>query len=154
MGSMPAALLYHQGSHGDAGARIADVILPGAAWCEKDALFVNTEGRVQHAQRATFPPGDAREDWAIIRALSAVLGKTLGFDNHDELREALYTAIPGFADQGGVAVNAFKPQGRKGNHVNAASTCGRAGQWQKLLRDLPDKPSFNDHGRLYRGAGR
>ena len=62
-------------------------------------MFVNTEGRVQHAQRATFPPGDAREDWAIIRALSAVLGKTLGFDNHDELREALYTAIPGFADR-------------------------------------------------------
>ena len=109
-----SCFVIYQGSHGDAGARIADVILPGAAWCEKDALFVNTEGRVQHAQRATFPPGDAREDWAIIRALSAVLGKTLGFDNHDELREALYTAIPGFADQGGVAVNAFKPQGRKG----------------------------------------
>ena len=106
--------VIYQGSHGDAGARIADVILPGAAWCEKDALFVNTEGRVQHAQRATFPPGDGREDWAIIRALSAVLGKTLGFDNHDELREALYTSVPGFADQGGVAVNAFKPQGRKG----------------------------------------
>ena len=109
-----SCFVIYQGSHGDAGARIADVILPGAAWCEKDALFVNTEGRVQHAQRATFPPGDAREDWAIIRALSAVLGKTLGFDNHDELREALYTAVPGFADQGGVAVNAFKPQGRKG----------------------------------------
>ena len=109
-----SCFVIYQGSHGDAGARIADVILPGAAWCEKDALFVNTEGRVQHAQRATFPPGDAREDWAIIRALSAVLGKTLGFDNHDELREVLYTAIPGFADQGGVAVNAFKPQGRKG----------------------------------------
>ena len=109
-----SCFVIYQGSHGDAGARIADVILPGAAWCEKDALFVNTEGRVQHAQRATFPPGEAREDWAIIRALSAVLGKTLGFDNHDELREALYTAIPGFADQGGVAVNAFKPQGRKG----------------------------------------
>ena len=109
-----SCFVIYQGSHGDAGARIADVILPGAAWCEKDALFVNTEGRVQHAQRATFPPGDAREDWAIIRALSAVLGKTLGFDNHDELREALYTAIPGFADQGGVAINAFKPQGRKG----------------------------------------
>ena len=91
--------MIYQGSHGDAGARIADVILPGQPGVKKDALFVNTEGRVQHAQRATFPPGDAREDWAIIRALSAVLGKTLGFDNHDELREALYTAIPGFADQ-------------------------------------------------------
>ncbi|MGC6484249.1 MAG: NADH-quinone oxidoreductase subunit NuoG [Candidatus Puniceispirillales bacterium] len=110
--------VIYQGSHGDAGARVADVILPGAAWCEKDALFVNTEGRVQHGQRATFPPGDAREDWAIIRALSAAIGKTLTFDSHDDLRDALYAAHPVFADQNVVAVNAFKPQGRAGT-INA-----------------------------------
>ena len=121
--------VVYQGSHGDAGAQIADVILPGAAWCEKDALFINSEGRVQNAQRASFPPGDAREDWAIIRALSAALGKTLGFDTHDELRDALYAAAPVFADQNVVAVNSFKAQGKAGkinatplNHAIGAGT--------------------------------
>ena len=69
------------GTHGDRGAHRADVILPGAAYTEKQGLYVNTEGRVQMANRAAFPPGDAREDWAIIRALSDVLGKKLPFDS-------------------------------------------------------------------------
>ena len=63
------------GTHGDRGAHRADVILPGAAYTEKSGIYVNTEGRVQMANRAAFPPGDAREDWAIIRALSDVLGQ-------------------------------------------------------------------------------
>ena len=63
------------GHHGDAGAHRADVILPGAAYTEKSGLYVNTEGRVQMANRAVFPPGDAREDWSILRALSQVIGK-------------------------------------------------------------------------------
>ena len=88
--------VIYQGSHGDAGARIADVVLPGAAWCEKDATFTNSEGRVQRAQRATFPPGDAREDWAILRALSDHLGVSLDFDSLDSLRESLVREYPVF----------------------------------------------------------
>ena len=90
--------VIYQGHHGDNGARAADVVLPGAAWCEKDAIFVNSEGRVQYANRASFPPGDARQDWSIIRALSAVLGKTLEFDTHDALRAASLKDVPIFAE--------------------------------------------------------
>ena len=72
------AFVVYIGTHGDHGAHRADVILPGAAYPEKSAIYVNTEGRVQMANRAAFPPGDAREDWAILRALSGVLGQTLG----------------------------------------------------------------------------
>ncbi|HRC26934.1 MAG TPA: NADH-quinone oxidoreductase subunit NuoG, partial [Alphaproteobacteria bacterium] len=78
--------VVYQGHHGDAGAARADVILPGAAYTEKDGLYVNTEGRVQAARRAVFPPGQAREDWAILRALSEVLGKTLPYDSLDSIR--------------------------------------------------------------------
>jgi NADH-quinone oxidoreductase subunit G len=78
------------GTHGDRGAHRADVILPGAAYTEKQGLFVNTEGRVQMADRAAFPPGEAREDWAIIRALSDVLGKKLPFDSLGALRQAIF----------------------------------------------------------------
>jgi NADH-quinone oxidoreductase subunit G len=82
------------GTHGDRGAHRADVILPGAAYTEKSGLFVNTEGRVQVASRAAFPPGEAREDWAIIRALSEVLGKKLPFDSLAALRQAISKAAP------------------------------------------------------------
>ena len=91
------AFVVYQGTHGDKGAHRADVILPGAAYTEKSGTYVNTEGRVQMAERATFPPGDAREDWAILRALSGVLGKTLPFDSLAALRKALYQAHPHFA---------------------------------------------------------
>jgi NADH-quinone oxidoreductase subunit G len=84
------------GTHGDRGAHRADVILPGAAYPEKSALFVNTEGRVQMANRAAFPPGDAREDWAILRALSGVLDHTLPYDSLPQLRQALFAAHPHF----------------------------------------------------------
>jgi NADH-quinone oxidoreductase subunit G len=82
------------GTHGDNGAHRADVVLPGAAYTEKSGLFVNTEGRVQMANRAGFPPGEAREDWAIIRALSDVLGKKLPYDSLAALRQALFKAVP------------------------------------------------------------
>ncbi len=82
------------GTHGDRGAHRADVILPGAAYPEKSAIYVNTEGRVQMAARAAFPPGDAREDWAILRALSDVLGHKLPYDSLSALRQALYAAYP------------------------------------------------------------
>jgi NADH-quinone oxidoreductase subunit G len=82
------------GTHGDRGAHRADVILPGAAYTEKSGIFVNTEGRVQMANRAGFPPGEAREDWAIIRALSDVLGKKLPYDSLPALRQAIFKTTP------------------------------------------------------------
>ena len=91
------AFVIYQGSHGDKGAHRADVILPGAAYTEKSGTYVNTEGRVQMAARATFPPGDAKEDWAILRALSASLGKPLPFDSLSALRRELYAVHPHFA---------------------------------------------------------
>jgi NADH-quinone oxidoreductase subunit G len=92
-----AGFTIYIGSHGDEGAHGADVILPGATYTEKSGLWVNTEGRVQMGNRAGFAPGDAREDWAIIRALSDVLGKKLPFDSLAELRGKLYAAHPHFA---------------------------------------------------------
>jgi NADH-quinone oxidoreductase subunit G len=82
------------GTHGDHGAHRADVILPGAAYTEKSGIYVNTEGRVQMANRAAFPPGDAREDWAIVRALSEVLGKKLLYDSLSALRQAMFKVTP------------------------------------------------------------
>jgi len=82
------------GTHGDRGAHRADVILPGAAYTEKSGIYVNTEGRVQMANRAAFPPGEAREDWAIMRALSEALGKKLAYDSVATLRQALFKAVP------------------------------------------------------------
>jgi len=90
----PGAFVVYIGSHGDRGAHRADVILPGAAYPEKTGTYVNIEGRPQFAERATFPPGDAREDWAILRALSDSLGATLPFDSLSQLRAALYAAHP------------------------------------------------------------
>jgi NADH-quinone oxidoreductase subunit G len=90
------AFVIYQGHHGDVGAKRADVILPGAAYTEKDATYVNTEGRVQLARRAVFPPGDAREDWTIIRALSAALGHTLPYDSLLQLRARMISLNPLF----------------------------------------------------------
>jgi NADH-quinone oxidoreductase subunit G len=94
----PGAFVVYQGTHGDRGAARADVILPGAAYTEKSGTYVNTEGRVQLADRANFPPGDAREDWAILRALSDVLGHKLPFDSLRALRGRLYAAHPHFSE--------------------------------------------------------
>jgi NADH-quinone oxidoreductase subunit G len=88
------AFVVYIGTHGDRGATRADVVLPGAAYPEKSGTYVNTEGRVQMATRAAFPPGDAREDWAILRALSDVLGKKLPYDSLSQLRQALFAAYP------------------------------------------------------------
>ncbi len=96
MHALSSAFVVYIGTHGDAGAHRADVILPGAAYTEKSATYVNTEGRVQMTERAAFPPGDAREDWAILRALSDVLGARLPFDSLAELRAKLYAAHPHF----------------------------------------------------------
>ncbi len=88
------------GHHGDKGAAHADVVLPGASYAEKSGTWVNLEGRVQRGERAVFPPGDAREDWTILRALSAVLGKALPFDTLDQLRAAMAADTPMLAALG------------------------------------------------------
>jgi NADH-quinone oxidoreductase subunit G len=90
----PGPCVVYIGTHGDRGAHRADVILPGAAYPEKSATYVNTEGRVQMTNRAAFPPGEAREDWAILRALSDVLGQKLPYDSLGALRQAMYAAHP------------------------------------------------------------
>jgi NADH-quinone oxidoreductase subunit G len=88
------------GHHGDKGADQADVILPAAAYSEKPGTYVNIEGRVQRGDRAVFPPGDAREDWAILRALSDVLGHKLPFDSFDALRARMAADVPALAQEG------------------------------------------------------
>jgi len=87
--NLDKTFVIYQGSHGDVGAHLADVILPGAAYTEKNATWVNTEGRVQLGNMAIFPPGEAKEDWSIIRALSEVIGNTLPYNSLDELRDAM-----------------------------------------------------------------
>ncbi|MGB2206706.1 MAG: NADH-quinone oxidoreductase subunit NuoG [Parvibaculales bacterium] len=95
--SLGNAFVVYIGSHGDRGAHRADVILPAAAYTEKQATYVNTEGRAQMTEQAATPPGEAREDWKIFRALSARLDVTLPYDNLNELRAAMYEAAPHLA---------------------------------------------------------
>ena len=95
--AMGNAFVIYIGTHGDAGAHRADVILPAAAYTEKAGTYVNTEGRVQVTERAVFPPGEAKEDWAIFRALSAVLGMPLPFNSLRDLRRAMYAEFPHLA---------------------------------------------------------
>jgi len=90
------AFKVYLGTHGDAGAHKADVILPGAAYTEKNGLYVNLEGRVQQGRRAVFPKGEAKEDWSILRALSEVLGAKLPYDSLDQLRAKLFADHPTF----------------------------------------------------------
>jgi len=90
----PGPFVVYIGTHGDSGAHRADVILPGAAYPEKSGIFVNSEGRVQMSSRAAFPPGDAREDWAILRALSEQVGQKLPYDSLAQLRAAIFKAHP------------------------------------------------------------
>jgi NADH-quinone oxidoreductase subunit G len=99
----PRTFVIYIGTHGDRGAQRADVILPGAAYTEKSGIYINTEGRVQMAERAAFPPGDAREDWAILRALSAVVGQQLPYDSLAQLRVALFREFPHLQRIGEVA---------------------------------------------------
>jgi NADH-quinone oxidoreductase subunit G len=96
------AFVIYQGTHGDRGAHRADVILPSATYTEKSGLYVNTEGRVQLANRAIFPPGEAREDWAVIRGLAEAMGVALSFDSLTGLRKALYAAHPHFVVLGAI----------------------------------------------------
>ena len=104
-----SAFVIYQGSHGDRGAHRADIILPAAAYTEENGIFVNTEGRTQLSNRANFPPGEAKENWAIFRALSEELGKRLPFDNLNQLRTLLSELHPGLQQVDEVPINEWKP---------------------------------------------
>ncbi len=108
------AFVVYQGHHGDRGAHRADVILPGAAYTEKDALYVNTEGRAQKARQAVFPPGEAKEDWRIVRALSETVGQKLSYDSLQDIRKALATLNPIFAHVGDIVAAEWKKFGVNG----------------------------------------
>ncbi len=122
-GALGKAFVIYQGSHGDRGAHRADVVLPAAAYTEKSATYVNTEGRAQMTTRAVFPPGEAKEDWAIARALSGVMGKPLPFDNLDALRKAMYAATPSLMRIGAVAT---EDQGAIKKLASGAASLDRA----------------------------
>ncbi|MEL6678829.1 MAG: molybdopterin-dependent oxidoreductase, partial [Pseudomonadota bacterium] len=105
----PGAFVVYQGSHGDRGAHRADVILPGASYTEEPGLFVNTEGRPQEAVRANFAPGEAKDNWAILRALSAELDATLPYNSLRDLRAKLFEAVPHLAAIDAVPENTPEP---------------------------------------------
>jgi NADH-quinone oxidoreductase subunit G len=126
------SFVVYQGHHGDRGAHRADVILPGAAYTEKSVTYVNTEGRAQKTERCVFPPGEAKEDWAILRALSAKAGKTLPYDNLAALRAAMYKAAPSLA-----AVNAVQAALRDGVEALAKVTGSVGGEaFASPIRDF------------------
>ena len=124
--------VVYQGHHGDAGARRADVILPGAAYTEKPGTYVNTEGRVQRGFRAVYPPGEAREDWKILRAFSEVIGHTLPYDSTDALRSRLEQVNPVFARVG------FLPR------FGASDQSGPAGD-PAMISDTPFAPAVANY---------
>jgi len=105
----PGPTVIYQGSHGDRGAHRADIVLPAAAYTEEQGLFVNTEGRPQSAHRASFPPGDAKENWAILRALSGEMGAALPYDDLAALRAAMVAEAPHLAMIDAVPENAWTP---------------------------------------------
>ncbi len=116
------SLKIYIGSHGDAGAAAADIILPGAAWAEKPGTYMNMEGRVQRSLRAIFPPGDAREDWTIFRALADVLGVKLPYDSIDQLRARIAAEWPELGAEG------LTPAPWKAAKLKAAAPSGPARQ--------------------------
>jgi len=109
------SMIVYVGHHGDKGAHAADVILPASAFTEKAGIYVNTEGRVQFAEKAVFAPGDAREDWAILRAIAQVLNVNVGFDSFDELRSALFAEYPALLVDGGLIDFGPLPTGVSGS---------------------------------------
>ncbi|OCC23181.1 NADH-quinone oxidoreductase subunit G [Croceicoccus estronivorus] len=111
------SLKVYIGHHGDNGAHAADIILPAAAYTEKDGTYVNTEGRVQYAEKAIFAPGDAREDWTIIRALADTLGVSIGFDSFAELQATMIAEVPALGEEGLVDYGALPSGGGNASGV-------------------------------------
>ena len=108
------SIVVYIGHHGDKGAHAADVILPAAAFTEKAGTYVNTEGRVQFGEQAVFPPGDAREDWTILRALADALGVSVGFDSFEQLRAAMIAEVPALGVEGLADYGSKLPKGKAG----------------------------------------
>jgi len=113
------AFVVYQGHHGDAGAHRADVILPGAAYTEKNATYVNTEGRVQRTKAAHFPLGEAKEDWAVIRAYSAVAGHQLPYDSLEAVRARMNEINPVFGTVDVLAETSWADFGAAGEMSDA-----------------------------------
>ena len=137
------------GTHGDRGAHRADVILPAATYTEKSAIYVNTEGRVQITGRAAFPPGEAREDWAVIRALSEAMGKKLPYDSLATLRQTIFKAVPHL-----MRVDQIEP----GRADDIKSLAGKGGALEKpafktsdrgFLSHQPDRARLRRHGGMF-----
>ena len=146
MSRLGDAFVIYQGTHGDAGAHRADVILPGAAYTEKSATYVNFEGRAQTVAKAVFAPGEAKEDWTILRALSGVMGKTLPYDTLSALRAAMYK----------VGASAGS-SGRRNARGTVSDRRARGARWERWLRAVrlryrrflshqSDCESFGRHG--------
>jgi NADH-quinone oxidoreductase subunit G len=132
MTALGNAFVIYQGSHGDAGAMRADVILPGSAYTEKSVTYVNLEGRAQLTTKAAFAPGEAKDDWAILRALSAKVGHTLPFDSLAALRAQMYQAAPALA-----RLDTVQPADAAG--LTALSRAGGT------IANVPLKPVIADH---------
>ena len=141
------AFKVYIGHHGDNGARQADLVLPGAAYAEKHGTYVNTEGRVQRGEKAAFPPGEAREDWAILRAVIELAGKKLPFDSFAQLRAAdgrgISAARPRRADRPAVVAAQARRQGGRPDPLPD----------RRLLPDQRHLPQQPDHAALLGGAG-
>ena len=118
------ALKVYIGHHGDKGAHAADIVLPAAAFTEKAGTYVNTEGRVQFADKAVFAPGDAREDWTILRALADALKVSVGFDTFDQLRAAMIAEVPALAEEGLADIVGLSGGALPGNVAGDASPSG------------------------------
>ncbi len=150
MARLGKAFVIYQGHHGDAGAHRADVILPAAAYTEKNATYVNTEGRVQRAMRACYPPGEAREDWKILRALSDAVGCSLPFETLADVRARLREVNDVFAEPDSGAGGAV------GRLRTGGDALGRAVREPgcELLHDQRDQPRLGDHGRVHQAVHR
>jgi NADH-quinone oxidoreductase subunit G len=146
MGALGSTFVVYMGSHGDAGAHRADVILPGAAYTEKTATYVNTEGRPQLALRAAFPPGEAREDWAIIKALSDELGASLPWATIDDLRAAMYKVAPQLASLNSVAKADADALSELSAGEGATSKDGFRLARHRFLSHQPDCAGLAHHG--------
>jgi len=120
MNLLGRSFVVYQGHHGDDGAHRADVVLPGAAYTEKEATYVNLEGRVQRTKRAVFPPGQAKDDWAIIRALSDAVGKPLPYNTLEQVRARMEKIAPHFAQVNRVAPASWQPAGAVRRNIMAA----------------------------------
>jgi NADH dehydrogenase (ubiquinone) Fe-S protein 1 len=140
------AFVVYQGSHGDVGAQYADVCLPGAAYTEKSTTWVNTEGRTQLGRAAVGPPGSAREDWKIVRALSEVLGERLEYDTIGEMRDRMWEVCPTlvrYDELETVSVGAVKSGLASMKAIGRKVEGGNVGEFKKPIRNFYQTDSIS-----------